>query len=65
MNSMKIVGLILAVLSCVPIGFGLRALDAGDPLGAGLGLAMAWVTARAAVELTAGAQGVALPGKEE
>lgn len=57
---MKAVAAALALLSCVPVWAGLRALEAGDHLGGVLGLLLAWVLARAAVELTAALPGGAL-----
>ena len=53
----QITAVVLALVSCVPVWAALRALESGDHLGGVLGLLLAWVLARAAVELTA-----ALPG---
>lgn len=60
----QIFGWLLAAASCVPVWKGLEALEAGDHLGAVLAAFMAWVLGRAAVELTLGGNGGALPGRE-
>ena len=57
-------GWLLAAASCVPVWRGLQALDAGDHFGALLAAFLAWVLARAAVELTLGIKGGALSGQE-
>ena len=64
MNGIKAAGLLLAIGSCVPVWRGLAALDSGDHLSAVLAFFLAWVLARAGVELTTVAQGGALPHRE-
>ena len=64
MNLTKAAGLLLGLASCVPVWQGLAAIDRGDHLGALIALFLAWVLARAAVEVTAAARGGALVRSE-
>ncbi len=62
MNVQRVAGVALALGSCWPVWQALVAVRAGDHLGALIGLLLAWVLARAGLELTSSAPGGVLRG---